>query len=190
MRAKILLAGFGLGCALFAHPVMAGSVNSSVSLHAGTTAAVPGKAVPIALKVVIPDGWYTYAQDPGDAGMPPSIKLVQPKGGHLGAWRFPPHATFSDEAGTYYGYKHNVVLLSEIRLPATYEGETVDIRLDAVWMICKDVCLPFRKQVTLTLPVVQAGEAKPSAGWHKVLKSGGWDVEDNKTKQEPEKEAT
>lgn len=151
-------------------------IKSTVSIHAGAQGFKPGQTIPVAMLIEVPDGWYTYAENPGDAGMPPDIRLQAPEGVTIGAWRYPPHETFSNEAGTYYGYKERVVLLNEIKMPEAIPSNVAfKGKFNAIWMICKDVCLPFRDTITLTLPQLPGGEALSAPeDWQKLLVSGGW----------------
>ncbi len=157
-------------------------IKSTISIHAGVNAFQPGYTVPIALRIEVPENWYTYAEDPGDAGMPPNITLNAPEGVEIGAWRFPPHETFSDSVGTYYGFKEEVVLLNEITIPVDVPDD-VHFKgiFHVVWMICKDICLPFQDRVTLTLPMASDGEAVVEVDdWDALLEAGGWaDGEEN-----------
>jgi DsbC/DsbD-like thiol-disulfide interchange protein len=158
-------------------------IKSTVSVHAGVNGAKAGSTFPVAILIEVPDGWYTYAADPGDAGMPPDIRMHAPEGVIIGQWRFPPHQTITDAAGTYYGYTNRVVLLSEITLPEDIpEGAALRAVFDVLWMICKGMCLPFMDKVTLALPLVSPEtEIIQAGGWNKLLRSGGWQVEEEKT---------
>ena len=162
------------------HVAGAETIKSSISIHAGVNGVQAGVTIPVALLIEMPEGWYTYAKDPGDAGMPPDIRFRAPEGVTIGEWRFPPHQTFTDKAGTSYGYKGRVVLLNEISIPqeipqaAFFQGA-----FDVVWMICKDICLPFRDRVTLHLPQLPPTARRvETKGWKELLRSGGWHEEE------------
>jgi len=161
--------------------VSADVVKSTISIHAALTSFKPGAEIPIALRIEVPEGWYTYAEDPGDAGMPPDIRLHAPEGVEIGEWQFPPHETFTDSVGTYYGYKEEVVLRNVLTIPEDIP-DNVHFKgvFQVVWMICKDVCLPFHDRVTLTLERSPEGDhLKEAEGWDALLLSGGWDKEEN-----------
>jgi len=160
-------------------------LKSTVSIHAGVQGFRPGDKVPIALRIEVPEGWYTYAADPGDAGMPPGIRLQAPEGVTLGSWRFPPHQTFSDDAGTYYGYKGQVVLRNELHIPSDVtEGVALQAVFDVIWMICKDMCLPFRDQIALRLPQLAADQSPMKVdAWQALLQAGGWEEEKEEKQQ-------
>ena len=155
-------------------------IRSTITIHAGVNAFQPGDTVPIALRIEVLEEWYTYAEDPGDAGMPPNIRFHAPEGVEIGEWQFPPHETFTDSVGTYYGYKEEVVLLNEITMPSDVPDDVhFQGVFNVVWMICKDACLPFQDRVTLTLPRASEEEAITEVdGWSALLQAGGWDVEE------------
>ncbi len=174
----VLLAAVG---ALMLQDVYAEVIKSSISIHSAVKTFKPGAAIPIALRIEVPEGWYTYAEDPGDAGMPPDIRFHAPEGVEIGEWKFPPHKTFADSVGTYYGFTEEVVLLNVITIPQEIP-ENVQFKgvFRVFWMICKDLCLPFHDRVTLMLPQAPEGEQLQEAeGWDELLQAGGWSKEEN-----------
>lgn len=178
---KLMLASLLLSIFFVLTGAYADVIRSTVAMHAGLSAFRPGAAIPIALRIELPEGWYTYAADPGDAGMPPDIRFSAPEGIKIGEWRFPPHETFTDSVGTYYGFKREVVLLNEIHVPDDIPADSnLRVIFNVVWMICKDVCLPFRDRLTLTLPQASDGEALTEVeSWSELLRSGGWGKEED-----------
>jgi thiol:disulfide interchange protein DsbD len=162
--------------ALAGHVIAEDRIQSTVSMHVGAQGFRPGATIPIALLIELPEDWYTYAAEPGDAGMPPDIRMQAPEGVTMGEWRFPPHEVYTDEAGTYNIFKKRVVLLNEIHIPRDVpENVAFTGKFNVIWMICKDVCLPFRDTITVTLPQLSANEIiSVPDGWKPLLESGGW----------------
>lgn len=176
---KILLFGLLVIC-LMGQTVTGDVIQSTISIHAGVEGFKPGATIPIALRIEMPEGWYTYAEDPGAAGMPPDIRFNAADEVDIGEWQFPEHETFTDAAGESYGFKNEVVLLNEITMPddvpenVSFKGE-----FHVVWMICKDVCLPFQDRVTLELPKFSDGkDLVETDDWHELLLAGGWEKEE------------
>lgn len=149
---------------------------SSAEVFAAYEAVRPGDRLPVAVKITVADGWHTYAKEPGDSGMPPSIELSGVEGLEVSDWRFPPPEAFTDAIGTSYGYEHEVVLLSDVLIPETVpEGSTLELTVVMKWMICRDVCVFQKGTQTIT---VQSGAVSsgPSAQWQSLLKESGWDM--------------
>lgn len=144
--------------------------RSSAEVFVAYTTVQPGGRLSVAVKISVADGWHTYAKEPGDFGMPPSIKISGVDGLEVSEWRFPPPETFADSAGTSYGYEHEVVLFSDVLIPETVlVGQTIELTASFKWMICKDICV--FQQGTQTI-IVQVGEtpSEPTAEWKSLLK--------------------
>jgi thiol:disulfide interchange protein DsbD len=133
----------------------------------------PGERLPVAVRLTVDDGWHTYAKEPGDSGMPPSISIRGVEGLDVSEWRFPPAETFTDSVGTTYGYEHEVVLLSDVLIPERVaEGRPIELTASIQWMICREMCV-FKK--TAQTVSVQSGveSSGPSAQWISLLKESG-----------------
>lgn len=160
-------------------PAQLGGGNRDLSrleVFAGYEEVRAGDRLPVAVRLIVSEGWYTYAEEPGDSGMPPSIRVSGPEGIETSSWRFPSAQAFTDSMGTSYGYKNEVVLLGEVLIPHSLdEGSRFDLVFSVNWMICRDVCVLMRDTATLSLRVSgRTGELGP--GWAKLLTGGGWAV--------------
>ena len=148
---------------------------SRASVMAAFRTVRPGGTLPVAIRFDMAEGWHTYAEEPGDSGMPPSIRMEGPEGVEAGAWRCPPPMAFTDETGTTFGYEKTVALLADVRVP----GFNADLpsRLDLVfhvdWMICRDICI-LRQGILELSVAVGAGNPEPEPGWEAFLRAGGW----------------
>lgn len=147
---------------------------SSISVYTAFGTVKPGDAVPVAVEISVADGWHTYAREPGDSGMPPSISITGYDGIEIAEWRFPPHKKFIDASGTTYGYEERVVLISEIQIPAALDvGELLQFEVAVDWMICRDICIWKQDMVNLD---IRTGDETgvPVNEWWNLLEAGGW----------------
>jgi thiol:disulfide interchange protein/DsbC/DsbD-like thiol-disulfide interchange protein len=134
-------------------------------LVAEQTEIAPGKTVSVALVETIRPGWHTYWVNPGEAGEPTEIQWTLPSGWSASPihWPYPkriPTGPLMD-----YGYEGEPWLLVDIAAPAAaVPGQTVTLKADATWLVCKEVCIP--EQATLTLPL--SVTASPSAPYATV----------------------
>jgi len=122
----------------------------------------PGKAVTVGLRLEMEDGWHTYWKNPGDAGLPPKVNWRLPEGFSAGPIFWPAPERIAAPPLMSYGYEGEVVLPMLVETPADLPVGT-DVRLGgrADWVECKEVCLPGRAEVALTLPV--RAEAAPTS---------------------------
>jgi thiol:disulfide interchange protein DsbD len=139
-------------------------IDAAPKVHAHLVAeqsdAPPGKPITVALVEDIRPGWHTYWQNPGDAGQPTAIQWTLPMGWRAGpiAWPFPkelPVGPLMD-----YGYEGEPWLLVDIMPPANaMPGHSVNLKAHAMWLVCKEVCIP--EETTVILPLSIARKPRP-----------------------------
>jgi DsbC/DsbD-like thiol-disulfide interchange protein len=100
------------------------------------------------VEIELDPGWKTYWRTPGD-GIAAEFDWTGST--NLAAarvlWPAPRH--FRDAAGQYNGYSDRVILPIAISPTRPDEPVSVDLRLD--YAVCKDVCIPVSKQLSLRL---------------------------------------
>ena len=120
----------------------------------------PGQRVQLALHFVPDKHWHTYWQNPGDSGLATSLSWQLPKGVTAGAIQWPTPSAIALPPLMNYGFEGQTILLSELSIAPDYAADSIDIRLQADWLVCEEVCIPAEAQFSLTLPV--AAESLPS----------------------------
>jgi thiol:disulfide interchange protein DsbD len=107
-------------------------------------------------------GWHIYWTNPGDSGEPPRVKWNLPAGFLAGPLLWPIPRRIEDHSLIDYGYQNDVLLPVEIQLPARL-GSGSDVQLNATvnWLVCRDICVPGRADLALTLPVKKETPAPP-----------------------------
>ncbi len=114
-----------------------------------------GRTQWLAFHVVMPPGWHTYGEKPGDVGAPPEFTWELPKGVHIEGPQFLPTKTFQALGFTQFGYEGDAVFLFRVRIDdPSLVSTTIPIRLTARWLVCKDACVPERGVFELRLPIV------------------------------------
>jgi len=130
---------------------------------------VPGQPFVAALVLVPERGWHTYWQNPGDTGLPTRVDWTLPEGASAGEflWPAPERIEFGELIN--YGY-HGQVVLPVVVSPGSglAPGARFDLAGRARWLVCEEVCIPGRADLSLTLPVAAADAAAP------VAASGRW----------------
>ncbi len=142
--------------------------NVEARLIADVSAVQPGVPFTLGLHLSIDPTWHTYWINPGDTGLPTSLKLALPEGFEAGPLQFPlPKKFITDygfgvrEAG--YGYEHAVIHPLTITPPANLQpGAMITLSGTASWLMCDpNTCIPGKAELQITLPV--AASASPSA---------------------------
>lgn len=108
----------------------------------------------VALRIKPDAGWHTYWRNPGDTGIPTQLNWNLPEGVSAGAiqWPYPQLHKLGDLA--YFGYGDETLHLVQITVPAQLSGsKSLTLGAEAKWLVCADVCIPGKQQVSLTLPV-------------------------------------
>jgi thiol:disulfide interchange protein/DsbC/DsbD-like thiol-disulfide interchange protein len=140
----------------------------TASLVADTTAIVPGQPFRIGLVLKIEQGWHTYWQYPGDAGSPAGIKWGFPPGFSAGPIQWPVPRTMDESGLQTYAYSDEVMLIQTITSPADLKpGVPLQLKADANWLVCAEICVPENQAVTLMLPVATSAEPANAAEFEK-----------------------
>ena len=112
----------------------------------------PGRTVWLGLQIEHQSGWHTYWKNPGDSGLPTTLKWTLPTAVQAGeiAWPTPKKFPLGDLAN--YGYEGTLLLPVPLRIEAGLGGPSLEVRLQASWLVCRRECIPQDGQFTLTLP--------------------------------------
>ncbi len=122
------------------------------------TAAQPGKPAMVGLRLQMTPHWHTYWKNPGDSGLPTKIRWTLPEGWKAGEISWPHPKNLPIGPLMNFGYEDEVVLLVELTPPADAKPGTANIKANADWLVCKEVCIPEKGELDLALAVA-AGEA-------------------------------
>ena len=132
------------------HPVKAELIAEHTSIQPlGTTR--------VGVHFEIEPGWHIYAEDPGDAGLPTKIGWWGSAPVLFEPIQWPLAEDFTDAGDIHtHGYSGNLVLASSIKVgPGASVGDTLDVNAHVEWLACREICLPGKADLALTLPVTQ-----------------------------------
>ncbi|HTB21591.1 MAG TPA: thioredoxin family protein [bacterium] len=139
-------------------------VPARASLISETQGFVPGRSFTVALRLDQDPGWHTYWQDPGDAGLATTLDFTLPQGVHAGALEWPKPMVFKAAGNlTCYGYENPALILVPITVDPAYSQDSLVLNAKATWLVCKDVCLPGKAMVSLTLKRMSANAPSANA---------------------------
>ncbi|MBX3469902.1 MAG: hypothetical protein KF878_23755 [Planctomycetes bacterium] len=122
----------------------------------------PGRETTLAVVLEVDPGWHIYWKNPGDAGMPTTVRLDLPPGLEAGEVQWPAPERFVHEGIASYGYEGAVTLLVPLRAAADLAAGAVTIEGRVDWLVCNpDGCLPGGADVAVRLHVA-TGPAAPT----------------------------
>src|SRR5687768_7061783 len=153
----------GLAMAGVAAPAAAAPIVKTEHVEAALisefTSAQPGKPVHVGLRLRMVPHWHTYWKNPGDSGLPTKINWRLPAGWKAGEiqWPYPKHLPVGPLMN--YGYEDEVVLLVPITPAADAKPGSYPIKANAEWLVCKDICIPEKGELDLTLAVANGTPA-------------------------------
>jgi DsbC/DsbD-like thiol-disulfide interchange protein len=141
---------------LSARPLAGNPADEHVKLElvSEQDAIVPDRQFWLGIRFDLEDGWHTYWINPGDSGEAPRIDWNLPAGFQVGSIQWPYPARLSTPPLADFGYEHQVLLPVVVRPPAGLtEGETEKIIANVNYLVCREVCIPGRKELVLAIPV-------------------------------------
>ena len=130
-------------------------------LVAERTAWLPGVVNAVALRLKPDPGWHTYWRNPGDSGLPTTLKWTLPTGWTAGEieWPYPQVQKLGDLVN--YGYGEETLHLVALQAPAKLGGESMTVKAEAKWLMCSDICIPGKADLELRLPVSEIATVDP-----------------------------
>ncbi|RRJ95480.1 hypothetical protein Ga0100231_015430 [Opitutaceae bacterium TAV4] len=145
-----------LTLSIFVLAPLAAHAQVVARLVAADTSIQPGQPVTVALRLEHKEHWHSYWINPG-TGYPTSIEWQLPPGWTAGdiQWPVPQVTRTSSGEITGNGYEGVTYLPVVLTPPASgiQPGDTVALRATAKWLMCADVCIPGKADLTLTLPI-------------------------------------
>jgi len=160
--------------------VLVGSVAAAadpepvaVALVADRRQLEAGGSMLLGVRLTVEPGWHVYWKNPGDAGLATAVDLRLAQGFESGPLQWPVPISFSQPgeiAG--YGYEGSVLLLRQVRAPASLgRGTPATARAEVSWLACKDVCVLGEATVEEELPLASAHllSAEALEGWRSTL---------------------
>ena len=135
-------------------------VTAELVAHAPEGVAA-GKPLWLGLKIEHAPHWHTYWKNPGDSGLPTTMEWQLPAGVQAGEIAWPTPAKLPLGPLLNFGYEGTLLLPVAVTVPASFNGEALDVKLRADWLVCKDVCIPEGGDFTLRVPAqaATAGQA-------------------------------
>jgi DsbC/DsbD-like thiol-disulfide interchange protein len=123
----------------------------------------PGQRSWVAVRFRLDPGWHIYWINPGDSGDPPRVEWRLPAGFRAGPLQWPHPERLVTKYAVDFGYADEVLLLAPIRAPTNLApGSQAELAGTVKWVVCREVCIPGKTEVALSLPVKRSAAAPPN----------------------------
>ncbi len=165
----LLLTVCGVASAQGASPFEEGNRRVQVELVADRNSFQPSDSDQrpvgkIGVKMHVEEGWHIYWENSGEAGQATQVDFTLPEGWREGPVEYPAPAKFIERGEIItYGYEGTLLLAEEVFNPPVVSKQLapLTIRASASWLVCKEICVPGSKELTLTIPI---SDEQPLAG--------------------------
>lgn len=121
-----------------------------------------GKPLWLGLKLQHQPHWHTYWKNAGDSGLPTTLTWQLPAGLTAGEIEWPTPQRLPIGPLVNYGYENTLLLAVPVTVDPGFKGDTLEVKLQANWLVCKEVCIPESGDFKLRLPA-QAATANEAA---------------------------
>lgn len=112
----------------------------SVSVMTKYDAFAAGENLNVLVKFRLKDGWHIYSSNPGEIGLPTSVKWRLPAGVRIENERWSPGKDFVNNGIVQNGYDDKAYYLAEIKIPENMKGKA-DIYGQISWLACREECI-------------------------------------------------
>lgn len=133
-----------------------------IDLVPETAAIAKGKPFTVGVRIHHHEGFHTYWQNPGIAGVPVKLQWELPEGFSAGPIQWPYPEKTMMAIHPVHGFERDVMLLVEITPPAEIASPRVALKATASWMACADGCYPGKKTLSREVPVAAEATADPA----------------------------
>jgi DsbC/DsbD-like thiol-disulfide interchange protein len=117
---------------------------------------MPEDTILAGLEIELEDGWKTYWRSPGD-GLATEVDLSASENVAEAILLWPAPKRIEGAGGvTSYGYEGSVVL--PIRVKAANADQNVLLRVELIYGVCADICIPVEGMAELSVPADDGSE--------------------------------
>lgn len=118
----------------------------------------------VALRLRPEAGWHVYWRNPGDSGLPTRLHWSLPQAVTAGEIHWPlPQLQALGEL-TNYGYGEETLHLVPLTVASGTPEQPLRLAARAEWLVCADVCIPGKADLTLEIPVARQAP-QPHPDW-------------------------
>ena len=102
------------------------------------------------------EGWHSYWENPGEAGIATSLNWTLPDAFTVSGIDWPPPQLLREGPLVVYAYHGSVLLPVTITPPVAFAEKSALLKVKAEWLVCKDICIPESAELVISLPVSES----------------------------------
>ena len=129
------------------------AAHTHVQLLLSADMAKSGDTIWAGVDLKMDPGWHTYWKNPGDSGIPTTIKWDLPPGVTAGEIQWPLPEKLPPAEVTTYGYEKEVMLLVPLTLATNLASGPLVLKADVAWLECMEQCVPGSASVEASLTI-------------------------------------
>jgi len=104
-------------------------------------------------------GWHVYWKNAGDSGEPPNIHWTLPAGVTSRPMQFPAPKRLPLGPLMDFGYENEVLFPLKLEVAPTVKDSKTVIVAKVDWLVCREVCIPGKAELSATLQLVSGKPA-------------------------------
>ncbi|RFO94946.1 protein-disulfide reductase [Rhodoferax lacus] len=116
-----------------------------------------GKTVWVGLQLAHQPHWHTYWKNAGDSGLPTQLQWNLPAGVSAGEIAWPTPQKINIGSLSNYGYEGTVLLPVPLTIAKSFApgalADSLEVKLSASWLVCKQECVPQDGSFVLQVPI-------------------------------------
>jgi thiol:disulfide interchange protein len=147
----LAVAGSAMAAGVPGPTVTTEQVRAELVAHAPEGVA-PGKPLWLGLVIRHKPEWHTYWKNPGDSGLPTTLQWTLPNGVTAGEIDWPTPRRLPIGPLMNFGYEGELLLPVPAQVSQGFAGNTLDVKLRADWLVCREVCIPESGEFALSIP--------------------------------------
>jgi len=117
----------------------------------------PGTPVWVGLQLAHQPEWHSYWKNSGDSGLPTRLEWILPPGVVAGEVAWPMPRKYPIGTLINYGYADTVLLPVPLTITPDFKPplfkDTLEVKLKAQWLVCRQECIPEEGEFVLNVPV-------------------------------------
>jgi len=114
------------------------------------------QSIPFAVEITPEEGWHLYWKNPGDSGVPPSIKWDLPEGWKATDLRFPAPERIVTGDLVSFGYEGKFAVVGSFLLPPNAKPADLILKGKLNWMACKESCIMGNTDIAFPVKIGQS----------------------------------
>jgi DsbC/DsbD-like thiol-disulfide interchange protein len=143
-----------LVCAVNTGATQAPIPHGTIEIIAQNESIEPGRGFNLGLHFQLEKGWHIYWANPGDSGEPPRVEWKMPRGITAEEIEWPTPHRLGTSTIVDYGYEDAVTLIVPVRTETNLAvQQSAQIGAQVKVLVCREMCVPGKAQLSLTLPV-------------------------------------